>query len=154
MRSTPSVIQPSERISLRVVYGVAAFSVVVAGAMFIVALAPQTFGIEGIAAREGVVLDDSTRFLVGLLGGTWAAMALLVAGLAKIAVEHRVSAALAFAGVGLGVWFVVDSTLSLVLGAPLNVLGNAIYLAAFAGPLLALRRGLLSAAPRAAPWPG
>ena len=125
--------------SLRVIQVTALVSVLAGAAMTAMALAPEALGLAEIAASQGSGINEAGRFLFGLIGATWAAMAIMSWGLGKLAVDLRAPTATHPALIGLGVWFVIDCVLSVALGATLNIVGNALYLAAFAVPLWQIR---------------
>jgi hypothetical protein len=80
-------------------------------------------------------LADETRLLSAIGGGImlgWGAMIFLLAG-APMRADPDGTRRIILISVGL--WFVLDSTGSVLAGAPLNVLGNLAFLALFALPL-------------------
>jgi hypothetical protein len=105
-------------------------------------LARAFFGAGSLGPLAGPVF----RFMAGLLGATTAAFFVLAA----FVVEHAFPARWAYRAVWAAVltWFVLNSALSLFVGATFNVaVVNVPCLVALAVPLLALRRHVGAEAP-------
>jgi hypothetical protein len=125
--------------------------VAVFGAVLATAGAPATEGVaraafDLIGAREhgaGLFSGETMRFSVGLMGAVT-----LGWGLTVLAIVHEATSRI-WRGVtaAFGVWYVVDSAISLANGYPLNALSNTLLLAGYLAPVLAT--GVLGAPRRA-----
>lgn len=108
---------------------------VVVGALVPAALAPFYTLVFG----EPVALDAAARLGIGIAGalmvGWGVTLAMLVRSLDTLSPQVLGSATAA----GVASWFVLDSIVSVAVGAPLNVLGNLVYLVILLTPALALR---------------
>jgi len=138
--ANPSAIQTALKFASIVVIGV--------GLVLALAAHPATAGITTLLA-DGIfwpldahpTLDTpAARLLAAISGGVmvgWGAMLWLVA--TRILPSDPALAA-TLVRTSLLAWFAVDSTASILAGAPLNVVLNAVFLAAFLVPLGMLAR--------------
>jgi hypothetical protein len=138
--ANPSVIQTALKLASIVVVGV--------GLVLALAAHPSTAGITALLA-DGIfwpfdghpTLDaPATRLLAAISGGVmvgWGALLWLVAT-RILPSDPALTATLV--RTSLLAWFAVDSTASILAGAPLNVVLNAVFLAAFLVPLGMLAR--------------
>jgi hypothetical protein len=94
---------------------------------------------ETLAARE-------TRLLLAIAGGVIAGWALMIWQLAGAPLVRDPGTIRGIVRQSVLTWFVIDSTASIVAGAPLNLLGNLVFVALFLVPLRAgVRTGTTAA---------
>jgi uncharacterized membrane protein YhaH (DUF805 family) len=100
--------------------------------LFGTAVPPPTFGADAVAY---------VRFVYGILGAVIAAWGLLL--LAVVAGPLRPGERTGWLAVyaSIAVWFVIDSTLSIVSDQWLNVVPNVAFLVPYVAPLVATRLG-------------
>jgi hypothetical protein len=129
---------------------VAVVLVGVSGAVFVVAGTLTTSLFEWIvfgSAESPIPVGAAARyvtFVYGVLGAVMVGWACLLWPLVRGPIRRRESWAWSAIAASVGVWFVVDSTLSLASGFGENALLNLVFAIAFAVPLLAIRRDGLS----------
>lgn len=92
---------------------------------------------------DGVETLDApaTRLLAAISGGVLVGLGISVHGLAGEIMSQTPDAARKVIRNSLLGWFVIDSTASVAVGASLNVLANAGFLALFLLPMALRRRG-------------
>ncbi len=81
-------------------------------------------------------LTDEARLLAAVSGGVFAGFAAMFLFLVAPALRRGDDEMRKGALYSLLVWFVIDSTASVAAGAPGNLVGNALYLAALGAPLV------------------
>lgn len=113
--------------------GVALFGLVLAGGAFEATSAPVRFVLENLQGPGDIVFDPTLRFSLAVMGCVslgWAATMLAIM-LAAFKMGER--AAPLWSGLTLGVlvWFVTDSALSIATGFGLNVVPNLVLLATY-----------------------
>ncbi len=96
------------------------------------------FGLVG--GRSDIALSDEARLASAILGGVMASWAWMMRALAR-QIARGVEGAHATAVQALIIWFVIDSTGSVLSGWPGNVALNAAFALLFAVPLAMLRPG-------------
>ena len=82
--------------------------------------------------------DQITRLISAIGGGVMAGWGVLLWMMVTQVMPHQPEVARRMILISIIVWFVIDSTGSVVSGVPLNVAGNLIFLIAFLVPLRAL----------------
>jgi len=112
---------------------------------------PETDGLWAwlfslVSGRETIVLNDEARLASAILGGVMASWAWMMLALTR-QIGRRVEGAHATAVQALVIWFVIDSTGSVLSGWPGNVALNVVFALLFAVPLAMLRPGRTAAAP-------
>jgi hypothetical protein len=129
---------------------VAVLLVGVSGAFFVVAgtLTTSLFEWVVFGSAESPIPDGEAgryvTFVYGVLGAVMIGWACLLWPLVRGPLRRREPWAWSAIAVSVGIWFVVDSTLSLASGFGENALLNLVFAIAFAVPLLAIRRRGLS----------
>lgn len=129
--------------------GVVAFGLVLAGGAFEATSGPVLFVLENLRGPGEVVLDPAMRFSLAVMGCVslgWAAT-MLAMMLAAFRLDDRATPIWTGVTIGVLVWFVTDSALSVATGFGLNVIPNLVLLATYLVPVLATGRLRLSAAP-------
>ena len=126
----------------------AAYGIVAGVALVLAALSEEAsaivsrlvfFGAEGeggpvtVGVRQGIAVSGALTAGIGAI-----AWCLRPGATPEPAADRRAGKALA---VGLILWFVLDSTLSVLLGAGANVVGNVSFMIALLPPSLAMARG-------------
>lgn len=115
------------------------FGMLIAAAALPAAQPPMAFLLDLIyfPVDGGQTLDgDGIRVLSAVSGGVmagWGVMLWIVAS-EVYTTNPELGRKLILASIG--TWFVVDSTMSVMAGAPLNALFNVSFLVLFAGPVL------------------
>lgn len=113
------------------------------GAMFAAGASPATDG--GVRLFYDVIywpidgqstFTEDVRLTAAILGAVMVGWAIIMFGLIAAAEQVGASAwrTLTF---GMVVWWGVDSTISVTLGAPINALSNTLFLAGYLAPVLA-----------------
>ncbi len=92
-------------------------------------------GSEGMAALATTEAKMTTAIVGGLFSGIGTMLLLIVAP----AIEQSNRAIVLAATYTLLIWFVVDGIGSALAGAPLNIVSNSIFLAAYLVPMLWVR---------------
>ncbi len=87
-----------------------------------------------------VALDAPARLLAGVAGALMAGWGLMIALLAARLDALDARAVGTATASGLVAWYVLDGLASVGTGAPLNLVGNTLFLAILLPPALALRR--------------
>lgn len=109
----------------------------VIGALLPGALEP----LVSLVAGDAVAVDRVARLGFGIAGalmvGWGGSLALLVRSLDALTPQVLGTAT----AMGVAAWFVLDGLVSVVNGAPLNIVGNLLYLGILLPPALALRAG-------------
>lgn len=90
--------------------------------------------------------SNAARPTIAILGAVFLAFAILVQGVAKIALDNPASPLWRVLTTSVVVWWVVDSVASVICGIPVNALTNTILLVTFLVPImgsgvLKLKRG-------------
>ena len=117
-----------------------------AGVFFVVARVPTTTLFEWIifgSADSPIPTGDAARyvtFVYGVLGAVMIGWACTLWPLVRGPLRRRERWAWTAVALSVGVWFVVDSTLSVASGFGENALLNLVFAVAFGVPLLAIRR--------------
>jgi hypothetical protein len=117
-----------------------------AGVFFVVARVPTTALFEWIifgSADSPIPTGDAARyvtFVYGVLGAVMIGWACTLWPLVRGPLRRRERWASTAVALSVGVWFVVDSTLSVASGFGENALLNLVFAVAFGVPLLAIRR--------------
>lgn len=124
-------------------WGVILFGVVIAGGAFEATEGPIRFIYETLQGPGPMTLDPAImRFSQGVLGGVsigWGLTVLLVIPPA-IALGDKGHPFWIAITLGLGAWFVVDSSLSIATGFGLNVVPNVLLAVGYLIPVLATGR--------------
>ncbi len=81
-----------------------------------------------------------SRWIAAIAGGVFAALCIIFHQIVAPAIEEGDERVRRGALIALITWFVLDSTGSIAAGAPANAAFNVLFLALFAGPLVAVRR--------------
>lgn len=125
-------------------------SVLVIGFGVLIALAahPATDGVIVFFADllfwplDGVQNADKPelRLISGISGGVMIGWGVVLLGLSTKGIKQMPELSLSLMERTILVWFVVDSTASWVAGAPLNIIGNLIFLGLFLWPIRFLKR--------------
>ena len=89
-------------------------------------------GADAFGSPEG-------RFIAGVGGGVMAGWGAMMMMLASQLLPGNPAGGRKVLIAGLLVWFAIDSTATWIAGVPLNLPGNALYLAAFLFPLLRMK---------------
>lgn len=126
----------------------AADLVIIFGVIVALGAHPATDGVplfflELIVGSPGVAEMETTvamRLLSAIAGGVMVGWGVTLYYVAGPVLEMDPGLARRIIGAGVISWFLVDSTGSVIAGAPLNVLGNLVFLAAFLLPLRAMAR--------------
>jgi hypothetical protein len=101
--------------------------------------APTAFLTELVVGRfDGAPTLDAAivRLLCAVAGGVLAGWALMVWLVAKLILPIDFALGRRLVLASITTWFIVDSSMSIAAGAPLNVLGNIGFLIAFLPPVL------------------
>lgn len=89
------------------------------------------------------------RLVSGISGGVMIGWGIILLGLSTKGLSAMPELSLNLMQQAIIVWFVVDSTASWIAGAPLNIIGNLIFLELFIWPIWVLkRRGIQRATPQ------
>jgi hypothetical protein len=95
--------------------------------------------------------DEGARafqvFSFGVMGALMAGWGTMALGLGRHPMARREAWSWHYSVAGIGLWFVIDTLMSVASGATINVAGNIGFLVLFAPPLLGMRRHMISAAP-------
>lgn len=123
--------------------GVAGFSAgfVVAGDSMITVFDRLLFGSAESPVRGAAALDY-LKFSFGVLGAVTIGWMVALLPIALGPLRRRERFAWSSIAWSVGVWFVIDSTFSVLSGFPENAVLNVGFVALFAIPLLAMRREL------------
>ena len=85
---------------------------------------------------QGQTLATSeTRLVLAISGGVMVGWALMIWQLAGEPMQRAPDSIRAIIRTSLLVWFCVDSLASVAAGVPLNIVGNAVFLALFLAPM-------------------
>ncbi|MEM7057291.1 MAG: hypothetical protein AAF557_06875 [Pseudomonadota bacterium] len=90
------------------------------------------------------------RLISGISGGVMIGWGVVLLGLSTKGMAQAPELSLTLMERAIIVWFVVDSVASWIAGAPLNIIGNLIFLVLFLWPIHVLRRGQTTATSTAA----
>lgn len=109
------------------------FALLVAGGALEATDAPFRLMLDLVGGGEPIVMTPALRFSTGVLGGVF------LGWIVALTFTLRIAMAIGSAGrplwvastLGLGAWYVVDSSLSVATGFALNVLPNTLALAFF-----------------------
>ncbi len=82
-----------------------------------------------------LLVASETRLAFAIGGGVMVGWGLMIWQLAGVPLERAPEATRAIIRTSLLAWFTVDSLASVAAGAPLNVLGNVVFLALFLVPM-------------------
>lgn len=118
------------------------FGVMLAAAAFPPLAAPTQFFADIILSPLGEAQDLSahtTRLISAICGGVMAGWGVLFWMIATRLVGKEPALARQFILGSIFTWFVIDSTCSVLAGAPLNVIGNVPFLLIFAIPAWGLK---------------
>lgn len=121
---------------------VVVFGLVLAGGAFEATSGPVRLIFEGLQGPGELDLDPAMRFSLAVMGGVsigWAVTMLMVI-LAAIQLGDRARPIWVGLTVGLAVWFVIDSSLSVATGFGLNVVPNTVLIATYLIAVLASGR--------------
>lgn len=121
---------------------VVVFGLVLAGGAFEATSGPVRLIFEGLQGPGELDLDPAMRFSLAVMGGVsigWAVTMLMVI-FAAIQLGDRARPIWVGLTVGLAVWFVIDSSLSVATGFGLNVVPNTVLIATYLIAVLASGR--------------
>lgn len=119
--------------------GVVLFGLVLAGGAFEATSAPVRWVLESLQGPGEVVFDPPLRFSLAVMGCVsigWAASMLAVM-LVAFRMGERAGALWSAITLGVVLWFITDSALSVATGFGLNVIPNAVLLATYLFGVLA-----------------
>lgn len=113
--------------------GVALFGLVLAGGAFEASSAPVRFVLENLQGPGDVTFDPTLRFSLAVMGCVSIGWATTMLALMLVAFRMDDRAGPLWAAVTLGVlvWFITDSALSVATGFGLNVIPNLALLATY-----------------------
>lgn len=120
--------------------GAYALAMVVAGAWVHEVFDALGFGASG-AGIDGGEARDYVVFLQGVLGAVIVGWVVLMLAVVELGLRPDPTGPWwAVLATSVGVWFVVDTGFSLVVGSWQHAVFNLVFLIGLAGPMLALRR--------------
>ncbi|MGJ8563380.1 MAG: excinuclease ABC subunit A [Alphaproteobacteria bacterium] len=94
------------------------------------------FPLDGAQGMSG----PDSRLVSAICGGVMAGWGVLIWALVSKLYVRETSIVRQLIWLSLGVWFAVDSTASMLASAPVNVIGNFVFLLAFYLPLILSRK--------------
>lgn len=97
------------------------------------------FGLA-LLGGETAITEPAGRLVVAILGGVIAGWGTLVWLVADRVYGHDPALAGSILLISASVWFVIDSTASVIAGAPFNAALNVLFAALVFGPILLARR--------------
>jgi hypothetical protein len=118
-------------------------AMIVSGLIFVLAALPVTdvfarlfydFVYWPLDGQSG--FSDAARPTIAILGAVFFAWAVMMQGVVKIALDDPKSPLWRVIIVGVVLWYVVDSAVSVACGIPVNAISNTVILAAFLVPIL------------------
>lgn len=119
--------------------GVVLFGAALAGAAAEVTSAPALMLFALIKPNYVLEFDPTVRFLLAVLGGVTVGWGVTIYGMIRAALSmgERGRPAWLWLMFGMLSWFVIDSSLSVFTGFPLNAVANSVFLVGMLVPVLA-----------------